>query len=150
MKTVSRTLGRKYSENRLKRFRETIKRLKAEGHKFGVPPDPRTRFETRVCELPSCGAKFIFRIHPKPTPDLPRAPLLAAPRVCPKDPTPHIKHAISVVRELLAAAPDDAFATRYKRWLNIMEDDLHDAPDITDSFRGSVDHFQRQPLARSR
>lgn len=68
MKTVSRQLGKKYSEGRRKRFRENIERLKAEGHKFGLSLDPRTKFETRICELPSCGKEFTFKITPKTDP----------------------------------------------------------------------------------
>lgn len=89
-------------------------------------------------------------IQPKQPSEIPRAPIMAAPRVCPKDRVPHIKHAMNVVRELLAAAPDEAFETRYKRWLTIMEADLQEVPDISESFRGATDYFQRQPVARPR
>lgn len=70
---------------------------------------------------------------------------------CPTERKAHLEYAIKVVRELLAAAPDDVFTTRYKRWLSVMEDDLADeeAKDTNAStFRGSVDVFQRQPKDR--
>lgn len=62
MTTVSPLLGRKFSAGRLRRHRETIARLKQEGRKFGAPLDPETRFEERVCELPSCRKRFPFKI----------------------------------------------------------------------------------------
>lgn len=65
MKKLSPQLGRKYSEPRKQRLRESIARLKAEGRRFGSPPDPRTRVEKRTCQLPSCGKEFEFRIRPK-------------------------------------------------------------------------------------
>lgn len=68
MRKVSRQLGRKWSEPRKKRHRENMARLKAQGVKFGADPDPRTRFEDRVCQYPPCGATFPFRIRPKTDP----------------------------------------------------------------------------------
>ncbi|HEX2879873.1 MAG TPA: hypothetical protein VHO25_10115 [Polyangiaceae bacterium] len=68
MKKVSPQLGKKYSESRKQRLRESMARLKAEGRTFGSPPDPRTRIEKRICQLPSCGKEFDFRIRPKTEP----------------------------------------------------------------------------------
>jgi hypothetical protein len=65
MKRVSRNLGKKFSAGRLRRFREAIAAARAEGRPFGAPIDPRTRFETRICQLPSCGKEFVFRVRPK-------------------------------------------------------------------------------------
>lgn len=69
---------------------------------------------------------------------------------CPTERKAHLEYAIKAVRELLAAAPDDVFATRYKRWITVMEDDLADeeAKQESTTFRGSVDAFQRQPKDR--
>lgn len=95
-------------------------------------------------------AQSIAQTVPRTTvADAPRRQTVPAMRVCPRDRIPHIKHAIAAVRELLAASPDDTFATRYKRWISTLEDDLADAPDISASFRGTVDRFQRQPKARA-
>jgi hypothetical protein len=65
VKKVSRQLGKKYSDPRKQRLRDSIARLKAEGRVFGSPPDPRTRVEKRICELPSCRKEFNFRVRPK-------------------------------------------------------------------------------------
>lgn len=35
---------------------------------FGSHPDPRTRYEDRVCQYPPCGKTFRFRIRPKTDP----------------------------------------------------------------------------------
>lgn len=68
MGKVSRHLGRKHSEGQKQRAREGIARRRAKGLPIGSPPDPRTRIETRVCQLPSCGREFPFRIRPKTEP----------------------------------------------------------------------------------
>jgi transposase len=62
MKRVGRNLGKKYSEGRKRRLQMQIARLHAQGRRFGVPPDPRTHVETRVCELPECGKEFQFKV----------------------------------------------------------------------------------------
>jgi ParB family chromosome partitioning protein len=85
--------------------------------------------------------------QPRPAP----LPILARTG-CPAEQRPHLEYAISAVRELLAASPNDDFATRYKRWIRVMEDDLADLEakqDRPQTFRGVVDAFQRQakPLA---
>lgn len=65
MKSVNRLLGRKHSEQRKQRHRDNMRRLVAEGRRFGSPLDPRTRFEVRKCKLPSCSKEFVFKIRPK-------------------------------------------------------------------------------------
>lgn len=68
MKKVSPLLGRKRTEGQKQRAREGIARRQAKGLPFGSLPDPRTRIETRICKLPSCGREFQFRIRPKTEP----------------------------------------------------------------------------------
>ena len=63
MKRVSRNLGKKYSEGRRRRLQMQIARLRAQGRRFGVPPDPRTHVETRTCHLPSCAREFQFKVY---------------------------------------------------------------------------------------
>lgn len=63
MKRVGRNLGKKYTEGRRRRLREQIARLRTEGKTFGVPPDPRTHIETRVCGLSSCAKQFQFKVY---------------------------------------------------------------------------------------
>jgi ParB/RepB/Spo0J family partition protein len=80
--------------------------------------------------------------QPRPAP----LPILARTG-CPAEQRPHLEYAISAVRELLAASPNDDFATRYKRWIRVMEDDLADLEakqDRPQTFRGVVAAFQRQ------
>jgi hypothetical protein len=65
MKKASRQLGRKHSEPRKARYRESLRRRIAEGLVFGHPKDPRTHTEMRVCQLPTCGKEFQFEVRPK-------------------------------------------------------------------------------------
>lgn len=87
-----------------------------------------------------------------------RAPHLTPPKVseretCPRERKAHLEYAIRAVGELLAAAPDDVFATRYKRWITIMEDDLADEEakqDLAPTFSGAMNAFQRQPKEKTK
>jgi hypothetical protein len=63
VKKVSRGLGKKFSAGRLRRFRDSAARARAEGRPFGCPPDPETRVEIRICKLPSCGKSFPFIVR---------------------------------------------------------------------------------------
>jgi len=71
---------------------------------------------------------------------------------CPTERHAHLRHAITTVEELLCAAPDEAFAARYTRWLNLMKTDLAEYKSALEdpTFRGAVNAFQRQPLIRTR
>lgn len=93
MRKASQQLGRKWSEPRKQRHRDNMARLKAEGRKFGAPCDPRTRIEKRICQLPTCGIEFPFRVRPKTPPD--------AGRYCKQ------RHATQHVAILRMKVPDD-------------------------------------------
>jgi hypothetical protein len=62
MKRVSRNLGKKFSAGRKRRHREGIARAMAAGVRFGAPADPETHIEEFVCQLPSCGKRFMQKI----------------------------------------------------------------------------------------
>lgn len=64
---------------------------------------------------------------------------------CPNEPVAHLEYAVAVISELLGASPDEAYSVRYRRWINILSDDLADAREPTSTFRGAIDAFQRQP-----
>lgn len=108
-----------------------------------VIQEPRLTKQIVRDRAQACGATARREI------DRPRAALssFVVPKACPTGRGAHLEYAISAIRELLAAAPDDAFRTRYQRWINVMEDDLADLASmgISTSFRGAVDNFQRQP-----
>lgn len=100
------------------------------------------------------GPKSIIQ-HPKSDAhaEPPKSSDFTLKSVCPTERKAHLEYAIKAVGQLLSSAPDEVFATRYKRWITIMEDDLVDeeAKEIkTTTFRGSVDAFQRQPKERTR
>jgi ParB/RepB/Spo0J family partition protein len=80
------------------------------------------------------------------------APLFTVRTGCPTERKSHLEYAIKVVGELLNAAPDESFVTRYSRWINIMGDDLADieAKQEPTTFRGASDAFQRQPKERAK
>lgn len=67
---------------------------------------------------------------------------------CSIDKTAHLQYARNVIRELLQAAPDEAFKIRYARWLQLIETDLADTTPKNQehTFRGAVNEFMREPL----
>lgn len=70
---------------------------------------------------------------------------------CPKERYAHLRYALTVVEELLRAAPDEAFASRYNRWIDVMKSDIEDdRVEVAPTFRGAVNSFQRQPLPKKR
>lgn len=90
----------------------------------------------------------------KPGLDAPRpVPVAVAPTSsiraeCPREPVAHLQHAIRVVRELLAASPNDTLSARYRKLLATLGDDLHDEEEKLKQepiFRGAIDALQRQP-----
>lgn len=68
MSATSPLLGRKWSAGRLKRHREVVARMKAEGHYKAVAVkqrDPRTEIVTLTCANPPCGKTFKFAYAPR-------------------------------------------------------------------------------------
>lgn len=61
MRRVHPNLGKKHSPGRIRRKRERLAELRAQGVKFRHP-DPETHIEDRVCRLPSCGTVFQIKI----------------------------------------------------------------------------------------